>query len=145
MKRGRNKLQAVKDVIEQNRQACGWLIFATHDVTENPTSFGCTPQVFHNVVEYGVNSGAQIVPVIEALKILGAPVGQIRKSPQPTLRLDVQTAVQSSHPKPLVSILIPAYNAQAWIADTLRSAIAQTWEPKDVIVVEDGSIDQTLA
>jgi glycosyltransferase involved in cell wall biosynthesis len=47
--------------------------------------------------------------------------------------------------KPLVSILIPAYNAEAWISDTLRSAIAQTWEPKEIIVVDDGSTDQTLA
>jgi glycosyltransferase involved in cell wall biosynthesis len=46
--------------------------------------------------------------------------------------------------KPLVSILIPAYNAQNWIADTLRSAIAQTWERKEIIVVDDGSTDQTL-
>jgi glycosyltransferase involved in cell wall biosynthesis len=47
--------------------------------------------------------------------------------------------------QPLVSILIPAYNAQEWIADTLRSAIAQTWERKEIIVVDDGSTDQTLA
>ena len=47
--------------------------------------------------------------------------------------------------KPLVSILIPAFNAQEWIADTLRSAIAQTWERKEIIVVDDGSADQTLA
>ena len=47
--------------------------------------------------------------------------------------------------KPLVSILIPAFNAQAWIADALRSAIAQTWEPKEIIVVDDGSTDQTVA
>ena len=47
--------------------------------------------------------------------------------------------------KPLVSILIPAYNAEAWISDTLRSAIAQTWERKEIIVVDDGSKDQTLA
>ncbi|MGA2964240.1 MAG: glycosyltransferase family A protein, partial [Candidatus Korobacteraceae bacterium] len=45
---------------------------------------------------------------------------------------------------PLVSILIPAYNAQRWIADTLRSAIKQTWERKDIIVVDDGSTDRTL-
>jgi len=45
----------------------------------------------------------------------------------------------------LVSILIPAYNAQEWIADTLRSAVAQTYEPKEIIVVDDGSTDQTLA
>ncbi|MGA8022837.1 MAG: glycosyltransferase [Candidatus Acidiferrales bacterium] len=47
--------------------------------------------------------------------------------------------------KPLVSILIPAYNAEAWISDTLRSAIAQTWERKEIIVIDDGSKDQTLA
>jgi glycosyltransferase involved in cell wall biosynthesis len=47
--------------------------------------------------------------------------------------------------KPLVSILIPAYNAEEWIADTLRCAIAQTWEPKEIIVVDDGSTDRTLA
>lgn len=47
--------------------------------------------------------------------------------------------------KPLVSILVPAYNAEEWIADTLRSAIAQTWEPKEIIVVDDGSTDGTLA
>src|SRR5439155_24592191 len=46
---------------------------------------------------------------------------------------------------PLVSILIPAYNAQEWIADTVRSAIAQTWPRKEIIVVDDGSTDHTLA
>ena len=45
---------------------------------------------------------------------------------------------------PLVSILIPAYNAREWIADTLRSAIAQTWPRKEIIVVDDGSSDRTL-
>jgi glycosyltransferase involved in cell wall biosynthesis len=46
--------------------------------------------------------------------------------------------------KPLVSILIPAYNAQEWIADTLQSAMAQTWDRKEIIVVDDGSTDRTL-
>jgi glycosyltransferase involved in cell wall biosynthesis len=45
--------------------------------------------------------------------------------------------------EPLVSILIPAFNAQEWIADTLRSAIAQTWKRKEIIVVDDGSTDRT--
>ncbi|MGH9357242.1 MAG: glycosyltransferase family 2 protein, partial [Terriglobia bacterium] len=45
--------------------------------------------------------------------------------------------------EPLVSILIPAYNAEKWIADTLRSAIAQTWERKEIIVADDGSTDRT--
>jgi glycosyltransferase involved in cell wall biosynthesis len=53
--------------------------------------------------------------------------------------------VDNTQLKPLVSILVPAYNAEEWIADTLRSAIAQSWEPKEIIVVEDGSTDQTLS
>ena len=45
----------------------------------------------------------------------------------------------------LVSILIPAFNAEKWLADTLRSAVAQTWQRKEIIVVDDGSTDETLA
>lgn len=45
--------------------------------------------------------------------------------------------------KSLVSILIPAYNAENWIAYTLQSAIAQTWQRKEIIVVDDGSDDRT--
>jgi glycosyltransferase involved in cell wall biosynthesis len=45
--------------------------------------------------------------------------------------------------KPLVSILISAYNAQAWIADSLQSAVSQTWPHKEIILVDDGSTDRT--
>ena len=45
--------------------------------------------------------------------------------------------------KPLVSILIPAYNSERWIGETLRSALAQTWPRCEVIVVDDGSRDRT--
>jgi glycosyltransferase involved in cell wall biosynthesis len=43
----------------------------------------------------------------------------------------------------LVSILIPAFNAERWIAETLRSAVSQTWDAKEIIVVDDGSTDRT--
>lgn len=45
--------------------------------------------------------------------------------------------------KPLVSILIPVYNGAEWISYTLQSAVAQTWSSKEIIVVDDGSKDQT--
>src|SRR6476659_3329672 len=44
---------------------------------------------------------------------------------------------------PIVSILIPAYNAEKWIAETLRSALEQDYPAKEVIIVNDGSKDGT--
>jgi glycosyltransferase involved in cell wall biosynthesis len=45
--------------------------------------------------------------------------------------------------QPLVSILVPAYNAEEWLAESIRSAIAQTWTRKEIIIVDDGSSDHT--
>src|SRR5437879_2415470 len=44
-----------------------------------------------------------------------------------------------------VSILIPAFNAEQWISDTIDSALAQTWPNKEIIVIDDGSSDKTLS
>jgi len=46
---------------------------------------------------------------------------------------------------PLVSILIPAYNCERWLADSVASALAQTYAHTEVIIVDDGSKDNTLA
>ncbi len=45
--------------------------------------------------------------------------------------------------KPLVSILMPAYNAEQWIGDAITSALRQDWSPTEIIIVDDGSTDQT--
>ena len=45
---------------------------------------------------------------------------------------------------PLVSILIPCYNAERWIAQSIESALAQTWVQKEIVVVDDGSTDRSL-
>ncbi len=45
---------------------------------------------------------------------------------------------------PLVSVLIPAYNAAPWVAKAIGSALAQDWPRIEIIVVDDGSRDSTL-
>ena len=42
-----------------------------------------------------------------------------------------------------VSILIPAYNAERFVSEALESALNQTWPDTEIIVVDDGSKDQT--
>ena len=138
-------LQAVKDLIDRNRRACGWLIFATHDISGNPTPYGCTPEFFESVVHYAVCSGANILPVVQAMEVLGAPGCDRARPMRRRIRPEASTIRGSANTKPLVSILIPAFNSQEWIADTLRSALAQTWERTEIIVIDDGSTDQTLA
>jgi glycosyltransferase involved in cell wall biosynthesis len=143
LEKSRGEFQTVKNLIDRNRQACGWLIFATHDISDTPTPFGCTPEFFERVVQYAVSSSANILPVVQAMEVIGAP-GCDRARPNRRVRFAARVVTGSAKAKPLVSILIPSYNAQEWIADTLRSALAQTWERKEIIVIDDGSTDQTL-
>jgi len=45
----------------------------------------------------------------------------------------------------LVSILIPCYNSEKWLNQTIESALSQTWVNKEIIVVDDGSTDNSLS
>ena len=46
---------------------------------------------------------------------------------------------------PLVSVIVPAHNAEATVAETIESALQQTHADLEIIVVDDGSSDGTLA
>ena len=69
-KRNRGDLEAVRTVIEQNAAARGWLIFATHDVAANPSPYGCDPEYFEEVVRLSLQSGARVLPMMQACREL---------------------------------------------------------------------------
>ena len=46
--------------------------------------------------------------------------------------------------KPLVSVIVPLYNAAPYIGEALESIVASTYRPIEVIVMDDGSTDESL-
>ncbi len=44
---------------------------------------------------------------------------------------------------PLISVIIPAFNAERYLEKSIQSALAQSFENLEVIVINDGSTDQT--
>jgi len=73
------------------------------------------------------------------------PDKQTRHATHPRLRgLPEWNAPEGAYAaRPVVSVVMPTYNAAATIAETIASVAAQTWREFELIVVDDGSTDHT--
>ena len=68
--RNGESIDKMKQVIDKNGEKLGWLIFATHDVTDNPSRYGCRKDIFETLVAYAAASNALILPVVHAYERL---------------------------------------------------------------------------
>jgi peptidoglycan/xylan/chitin deacetylase (PgdA/CDA1 family) len=73
LEQSRDQFHVIESVLAENAIAGGWLIFSTHDISDSPSRFGCTPDFFERVVEASIQSGAQILSMSAALNALGVP------------------------------------------------------------------------
>ncbi len=57
----------------------------------------------------------------------------------------VSPSTSSASDRPLVSVVIPCHNRAHTLPATLASVAAQTWRPLEIVAIDDGSADDTLA
>jgi hypothetical protein len=72
IERSRDDFGSIERTIRENVRANGWLIFVTHDISDSPTQFGCTEQLFEKIVRCVVRSGSKTLPVRAALQQIRA-------------------------------------------------------------------------
>ena len=62
---------SAEQLILENVAKKAWLIFYTHDVRPQPSTWGCAPALFESVVSFAARSGSRILTVQEVLTELG--------------------------------------------------------------------------
>jgi peptidoglycan/xylan/chitin deacetylase (PgdA/CDA1 family) len=67
---GTTSLDAVKRQLAELNRSGGWLIFYTHDLSEHPSPYGCTPGFFESILRWTMDAKFEVLPVREALESL---------------------------------------------------------------------------
>ncbi len=58
---------SAKKLILKNTERRTWLIFYSHDVSHNPSAFGCTPALLEEVVSFAAERGTRIMTVADVV------------------------------------------------------------------------------
>ncbi|MEG4500020.1 glycosyltransferase [Microcoleus sp. F10-C6] len=105
------------------------------------------PQVTGNKIRKRLEYIAEITDNFQSIPLSGTAQAKSAKiranlslSQQPS-----QSNAELPNGLPKVSICIPTYNGEAFIAETIKSALAQTYPNIELIISDDGSTDRTIA
>jgi peptidoglycan/xylan/chitin deacetylase (PgdA/CDA1 family) len=64
---GLDRADKAKQLIFENENLGGWLIFYSHDVAEKPSPFGCTPQLLEEICSFAVARNARLMTVSQVV------------------------------------------------------------------------------
>jgi peptidoglycan/xylan/chitin deacetylase (PgdA/CDA1 family) len=70
IEKSRDNLPTIKAQIDHANTTSSWLILATHDLCDEPSPFGCTPELFEAIVRHACEVGVPILPVSSAFRLL---------------------------------------------------------------------------
>lgn len=68
--RDRLSTEEIEQKIQQAIARKAWLIFYTHDVTEDPSPYGCTPAYFETVVKQCASAGVRVLTIDKTLDLI---------------------------------------------------------------------------
>lgn len=94
----------------------------------------------HCVEHFG--EAAVVARIIDQYRAVLAP-DQAMDAPRPP-RPAAPAPPTPITPAPTVSVIIPAWNSGRWVREAVQSALDQTAPPTEIIVVDDGSTDDTI-
>lgn len=121
-------IDKVVRAIESLKERPGWLTLFTHDVRDNPSKFGCTPEDFSRVLKAIKQSGAEVVPIHQTIDLL-------RKKGKITGGLDQRNKVMMDKS---ISIIMPTYKRPKGLELALSSLVKQTVDTSDFqIIISD--------
>ena len=64
---GIEKVEFARRLIQQNEASKTWLIFYTHDVSDDPSPYGCTPELLEEALSYATAHGSRLLSIAEVL------------------------------------------------------------------------------
>ena len=75
---------------------------------------------------------------------MGNTTSNLRKSPHTTPKLTIYTHIVMKNTSPLISVIMPVYNSELYLAEAIESILNQSFRDFEFIILDDGSSDRSL-